>query len=358
MPTPRAHGGAALQHIPLTVPGFQGVNSQAAQSILGPEWATYMLNAVLDENNRVAARKGWENLTSVPIAASPQIVQGFEYRKSDGTVELIVSCDNSTLQRSTDDGSTWTDVTGTAVIVDPNLQFVNFADVLIGVQEGGNPIFYDGTVFGDVVDAGFQPTGGAVVSAFGRLWITNTTGTEVQYCALLDYTDWENTPSSDTGVISIENVWPESDKIVAIAAFNGSLIIFGQNNIIVYTDGRGSAIGIDPTEMYAVDTITGIGCVAQHSVQNVKGDLWFLSKDGLQSLGRLLQQKSNPLNNLSKNVQDALIQAINDPELDLTAARSVYSPEDRFYLLSLPRPYKCPDGCYQAPLQRPVVCSA
>ena len=68
MPTPRQHGGAALEHIPLTVPAFNGMNSQAAQSILDPSWATLITNGVLDENNRVACRKGWELTTTTPEA--------------------------------------------------------------------------------------------------------------------------------------------------------------------------------------------------------------------------------------------------------------------------------------------------
>lgn len=334
MPTPRHHGGAALQNIPLTVPAFKGLNKESEKSILGPEWATLLNNSVIDETNRVASRKGFDSQTSTPLPSSAQFVQIFEYRKKNGTVEVVGTGDDNVLYASNDDGATFSAVTGTATVVDPNVQFINFHDKLIAVQEGGNPMVYTGTTFSDIVDGGSQPTGRAAVAAFGRVWAVNSTGVEVQYSGLLDETDWS---SSDSGVFSMENVWPESDSIVALAAFNGALVVLGQNNIVMITDGAGSAMGIDPTQAYVVDTVSGIGCVARDTVQNVKGDLWFLSKDGLQSLGRLVQEKSNPLLNLSKNIQDFLIEAITDPAIDLDNARSVYSPEDRFYLLSLPR---------------------
>lgn len=334
MPTPRQHGGAALQNIPLTVPGFKGLNKESEKSILGPEWATRLDNAVIDETNRVASRKGFDNQTSTPLPASAQFVQLCEYRKKDGTVEIIGMADDSKLYRSTDGGTTFTDVTGTAVVTDTNVQFLNFNDKLVAVQSGGNPMVYSGTSFSDIVDGGSQPTGGVGVAAFGRLWVVNSTGVELQYSGLLNEADWS---SADSGVLSVENVWPESDSIVSVSAFNGALAILGQNNIVLYTDGAGSAIGLDPLQAYVVDTVSGIGCIARDSVQNVKGDLWFLSKDGLQSLGRLVQEKSNPLVNLSKNIQDFLIEAVTDPAIDLSNARAVYSPEDRFYLLSLPR---------------------
>lgn len=335
MPTPRYHGGAAGAHLPLTVPGFAGLNKESEKSILGPEWATRLENAVIDETNRVASRKGFDNVTTSALPASAQFVQLFEYRTKSGAVELIGSATDDLLYRSQDNGATWSNVTGTATVVSNNVQFVNFNDKLIAFQDGGNPMVYSGTSFSDIVDGGNQPTGGAGVAAFGRVWQVNSTGVEVQYSGLLAETDWS---SSDSGVISLENVWPESDSVVAIASFNGALVIMGQNNIVMYTDGGGSALGIDPTQIYVVDTISGIGCLARDSVQNIKGDLWFLTKNGLQSLGRLVQEKSNPLNNLSTPIQDFLIEAINDPELDLSNVRSVYSPDDRFYLLSLPRP--------------------
>lgn len=334
MPTPRRHGGAALEHIPLTTPAFLGLNKEAEKSILGPEWCTRLENAVIDETNRVASRKGFDNQTVTPLPFGEQFIQLFEYRKKDNTVEIIGTSDNSQIYRSLDNGTTWTNITGSAVVTSPNMQFQNFNDKIIAFQANGNPLTYNGATFADIVDAGNQPQGGVGLAAFGRIWALNSTGVEIQYSGLLAETDWS---SSDSGVLSVENVWPESDTIEAIAAFNGVLVIMGRNNIVMFTDGTGSAIGLDPIAAYVVDTISGIGTIARDSVQNVKGDLWFLSRDGLQSLGRLVQEKSNPLINLSTNVQDFLLEAINDPEIDLADARAVYSPEDRFYLLSLPR---------------------
>jgi len=335
MPTPRRHGGAALTHIPLTVPGFLGLNTQAASSILGPEWATTLLNSTLDENNRVAARKGWVSQTSTAISGDPQIVQLVEYRQHAGTNLLVCTADDDKIYVSDDNGATWTDRTGTVTVATNRIHFQNFRDKLLGFQDGGNPIVYTGTGdFTEITDGGSQPTGGIGLGAFGRVWAVNSTGYEIQYSGLLDETDWS---SSDSGTLSLENVWPETDTIQALAAFNGVLVAFGRENIVMWTDGRGSAIGLDPLQAYVVDTISGVGCIARDSIQQVRGDLWFLSKDGLQSLGRLVQEKSNPLLNLSKNIQDFLLEAVNDPELTLENVRSVYSPEDRFYLLSLPR---------------------
>jgi hypothetical protein len=87
--------------------------------------------------------------------------------------------------------------------------------------------------------------------------------------------------------------------------------------------------------MYVVDIITGTGCVARDSVQSVNGDLWFLSRTGVQSLGRLIQQKNNPIFNLSRNVQDDVKHFL-DQMTSVASLRSVYSPANKLYLLSFP----------------------
>lgn len=329
MPTPRKHGGAALQRIPLVVPGFKGLNKQSANSLLGPEWATRLDNATIDSSNRLAARKGWNDVTSTPDAAA--FISGTEFAKHDGTVSLVMAT-ATTLEISTDDGSTFSDITGTASFTDGRWQWMNFADKIIGVQAGKAPIVYSSGSAAHIADVNV-PTGKCGLAAFGRLWIADSDGASVKYCALLDETDWTG---SDTGSLDFRNVWNGTDTVEALAAFNGALVIFGKNNIIFMTDGQGNALGVDPLQLYVTDTLTGVGCVARDSVQYIEGDLWFLSRQGLMSLGRLINERSNPLNNLSKNVQDFLSDSFNNTAFTQTRLRSIYSPRNRFYLLSLP----------------------
>jgi len=332
MPTPRAHGGAALQRIPLTVPGFMGLNKQSANSLLGPEWATRLDNAVIDSSNRVACRKGWSDQTT--SANADAFISGVEYHKHDGTVQLVVATDNATILKSTDDGASFSAVTGTAVFTDGLWEWHNFGDKVIGVQDGKQPIVYSGSTFSHISDTSNEPTGKCGLAAFGRLWIADADGNTLRYCGLLDETDWS---SADSGSFDFKNVWEGTDTIEHVAAFNGTLVVFGKNNILFLTDGQGSALGVNPTQLYVVDTIRGTGCIARDSVQHIEGDVWFLSRQGLMSLGRLIQEKSNPMQNLSVNVQDFISDAYADDAFDTTRLRSVYSPRNRFYLLSLPK---------------------
>lgn len=326
----RMHGGAALQHIPLAIPGFQGLNTENDGALLGPEWATLLTNAVIDESNRLAARKGWSDQTTTPNGAA--FVSGYEFEKSTGVVELILTTATA-IASSTNDGVSFTNVTGTATFTDGNWHFVNFNDKIIGAQAGKAPIYYSATSFAHIADVNV-PTGGAIASFAGRLWISDSDGTTLKYSALLDESDWT---TADSGSWNFQNVWKGADTIQAVAPHNGALVVFGKRNIVFLTDGAGTTLGIDPTNAYVADIISGVGCISQESVQNVEGDLWFLSESGLMSLGRLISERSNPMNNLSKNVQSDLLADINDSAFSIAGLRSVYSPKDRFYLLSLPR---------------------
>lgn len=330
MPTPRAHGGAALVPIPMIVPGFKGLNTQQASGTLGPEWATVLSNAVVDDNGRVAARKGWENVTSTVI--SSRFVHVAEYVKSDGATELVGLTADAGVYRSLDGGSTWAAPAGTVTITDPDdAMFQNFNNKLWLFSDGQKPISYDGTTLVQVTDAN-APTSGIGLAAFGRLWSVASDGHTLRYSALLDGTDWT---SASAGLVDHWNVWPGNDQITAVEAFNGSLVVFGKRAIVFWSDGQGSALGIDPINMYVADVVQGTGCITRHSIQHLnEGDLWFLSEFGLQSLGRLLQQKSNPIENLSKNIQDYMTDAVSSA--NPLHIRSAYSPRDKFFLLSLP----------------------
>lgn len=326
MPTPRQHGGAPLNYTPLNMPGFRGLNKQAVGALLGPEWATRLDNTVIDNNGRVAARKGWTEATTTTAAAD----DFKQLHEEQSTGYLFGSAEDNKIYRSTDDGDTWTDVTNTATVTDSQGQFHDFNGVVLYIQDGEKPCVYSGTNFTDVADAS-APTGGVSLAAFGRVWGVTSTGKSVRYSALLDHTDWS---SADTGLINLTSVWQGDDTITALADFNGALVIFGNRNIVIYTDGQGSALGLDPLQIYVADTLNGLGCTARDSVAQVDGDIWFLSASGLMSFGRLIQEKSNPLKNISRHVQDFL--GSYQRGTTSSAIRGVYSSTDRFYLLSFP----------------------
>lgn len=325
--------GAALQPISLTAPAFKGLNKQNESSILGPEWATTLDNCVFDFAGRVASRKGWNDLTGSAISGTPVIRQLFEYLKKDGTSTIISAANNKLFSGG---APTFSDITGTGTITDNNWQFINYNGFLLSWQSGHSPRQWSGSGSTAAISAssGSVPLGNCAAAGSGRVWASDADGQTIKYSALLDHTKWAIADGG--GSIDMSSVWPNGmDSITAITFFNNLLVVFGKRSIVLWTDGAGSALGLDPAAIIVADAVTGSGCIARDTVREVEGpDLLFLSDQGLQSIQRVIQEKSNPISNVSANVRDYMMTAVRGDTL--SQIRSVYSPEESMYLLSCP----------------------
>jgi hypothetical protein len=202
---------------------------------------------------------------------------------------------------------------------------------------GGSSHAHNSGTFGFVRlgDAGSLPTGystsdfkpNCVLAAYGRIWMADIVGDRqtVYFSRLLDGSDFDG---GDSGALSINAVFPNNDQIIALAAHNGFLIIFGRNNIAIYRNP------IDVTTLVLEDFIPNVGCIARDSVQNTGTDIVFLSDSGVRSLLRVIQEKSLPMRDMSKNVRDDLITAVASETA--STIKAIYYDRDAFYLLTLP----------------------
>jgi len=60
------------------------------------------------------------------------------------------------------------------------------------------------------------------------------------------------------------------------------------------------------------DTVEGVGCVARDSVQHTGTDIVFLSDSGVRSFGRVIQEKSMPMRDISRNVRNDLVRYVSE----------------------------------------------
>jgi hypothetical protein len=203
-------------------------------------------------------------------------------------------------------------------------------------QTGHDPLIYDPavstTTYRRVSEksgyAGTVPLGNLAISAFGRLWVANTSSdkTTVTFSDLLTGHIWTGGTS---GSLNVNQIWPNgADEVQALAAHNGFLFIFGKRQILVYQGAT------TPSTMTLYDTIGGIGCMARDSVQTTSSDVIFLSNSGVRSLMRTIQEKSAPERDLSKNVRNDLMTDV--AAQTLANIKSVYSEREGFYLLTMP----------------------
>lgn len=330
---------ANIVPIDIVAPGVFGLNSEKASTLLRPQWATTALNAVINRSGRIASRRGWADQTNNPIAGTHTIDVLFEYLNKAGA-EVVISTANNKIYKDIDDYTdVGNDITSTTAPTADHWKFVNFNDKVLGFQKGHTPIVRTTGDFADASYTGTGPDGNAAVAAFGRVWAADADLQTLRYSALLDDTDYST--ASGGGIIDMTSVWTQGmDEIVAIEAIGANLVVFGKNHIVMWADGSGSELGLDPTRLEVVDTIEGTGCIARDSVVATgEGDLLFLSRHGIQSLGRVIQFKSNPVVTLSRNFRSNLLSAISiqrAADADFDQVRAVYSPEEGMYILNFP----------------------
>lgn len=339
MPTPRHHGGAQIQSIHLVSPGFRGLNTAQQGAILGPEWATKLTNVVYDDRGRPESRNGFVSGTTTVYDGTEKLIHRiFEYYKADGTSELISSTDDNILSGIVDLSDTTASIDGTLTISDGNIKFVNFNDscFAFGIGTAGIPAKYTGSgSFADItVSSGTAPSGGVGTAAFGRLWGVDSDGKTLRYSALLDETKWD--AANGGGSVDFGRAWPDGqDEIIAVEELGGELIVFGRKAIIRISDQVPTDLGLDPTQMYIVDTIAGVGALSQFGITKVGGDLWFVSDGGIRSIKREVVSQSASVLHPSDNIAPDIAEAIASQSTldDMTLE---YFPRDDMVLAVFP----------------------
>ncbi len=316
-----------LNSVPIRNPGILGQNTEQQGQLNDARWATELTNAVFDQAGRVAARKGYSLVTTSGGAGAFDTEAIFEYVVDDSTTEIISAADAKIYEGTT----TLTAITGTITTPTANLwQFLNFNGKCVGVQAGHTPIVYtSGGSFANIVAAsGSVPTGNCGLSAWGRLFITDSDEVTIKISASLDETHWT------TGAATLDTtlVWPDGlDKVVALAAWANKLVIFGTRSVLIYKDA--DTIGTASDTFGIEDIVVKAGCKGRDGVQAIGDDLVYVSHDGLRALGRNLQFDTLPMTELTTQVKTELVSDIH-AATDATI-KSAYCEDDGCILLRL-----------------------
>ena len=349
----------------IAAPGFFGLNIQESSISLSSGFALEAYNCVIDRFGRIGARRGWvpvNNTVNTDLGANNPVEFMFEMLDSGSnviisagnnklftgtttmTTAVVKNASNSANLSYTISGNNWQGASllyGEGASTKPHAYLVQVNHPPLVFHElptsgGGGHDHNSGTFgFQRLGDVGTLPPGytttdflpNCVLAAYGRIWMADITGDRqtVYFSRLLDGSDFSG---GDSGSLSLNSVFPNNDQIIGLAAHNGFLIIFGRNNIAIYANP------IDVTALTLADYIPNVGCIARDSIQNIGTDIIFLSDSGVRSLTRVIQEKSLPLRDISKNVRDDLMSNVSSETT--TNIKSVYYDRDAFYLLSLP----------------------
>ena len=341
----------------ISAPGFAGLNLQDAPTSLESGFAIEANNCVIDKFGRIGARKGWTtylpantdlSTADVETIAEIQSPTGTNQLFAAGNNKLFLSTGTALAVKSVRNAGDTANLSYT--ISDSHWQVASLPDNTnvkaraVIVQEGQEALLlsyssvtsaYVFRRLGDLATlpnvpvahttSTFKPN--CALSAYGRIWLADIAN-DRQTVYFSDLLDPLNFQTGTAGSLDIAEVVGDGDRIVALAAHNGFLLIFCERHVVVYANAQ------DPASMALGDVVNGIGCVARDSVQATGNDYIFLSSSGVRSFARTIQEKSMPMRDMSKNVRDDLLFT-----LSLATAKTIksgYSPTDAFYLLSFP----------------------
>ena len=333
-----------LQALSVVSPGFFGLNTQESGITQSPNFAALTDNVVIDKYGRLGSRKGWQMRTDSGVAALAGAVISFmaEHVNADNTV-VTLSGGNNKLFKNGDGGGALVDITPAGYTVTANnWKGASLFDHALIVQEGQEPVVYNQgtspasqtiTAFTGVSQSYGTSYPSDVIAAYGRFWVHD--GSTVYWSTDIADSAFPAFAGGSSGTLNIASVLPNNvDTIVALGSHNGFLIIFCERNIVVYKGAE------EVLNLFSLsDVVAGVGCVARDSVQSTGNDLIFLSDTGVRSLGRVIQEKSLPMRDLTKNVRDDLLKDFQQERVNigsLKEVRSIYSEINAFYLLSFP----------------------
>ena len=329
-----------LQTFSVQAPGFFGLNTQDSPLTLEAGYASIATNCVIDQYGRIGARKGFSRVNSSSGNLGANDVKVIhELVQLDGTITVLFAGNNKLFKL--DGSNAVVELTygggGTApTITASNWQCASLNGITYFFQSGYDPLIYDPavstTTFRRVSEktgyTGTVPLGNIVISAFGRLWVADTTADNVTI-SFSDLLAGHNWTAGTSGTLDVSRVWANgADQIMGLGAHNNFLVIFGKRQILVYSGAT------TPSTMSLADTIGNIGCLSRDSIVSTGSDIVFLSNSGVRSLLRTIQEKSAPLRDLSKNVRNDLMTYVASETL--ANVKAVYSEVNAFYLLTLP----------------------
>ena len=332
------------QSVSLVSPGFFGLNLQQSPVGQNPSYALIADNCIIDKSGRIGSRKGWvQQTTSGSTALNDTYVQFLhEHVNADETTTIISGGNDKLFTGGV--GGTLTDITpGSYTVNGNNWTAASLNDFCLIVQEGQEPVVYSEAIspvaqpYTTYIAA--TPSFGSntlrdVVAAYGRFWAHD--GEYVYWSTDILDSAFPAFSGGSSGFLNINSVLPNNtDTIVALAAHNNFLIIFCKRSIVIY-QGADNVV----SEAFRVnDVIAGVGCIARDSVQHTGNDLIFLSDTGLRSLGRIIQEKSLPMRELTTNIRDTFLSYVSTEIANAGSAddiKSVYSERNAFYIISFP----------------------
>lgn len=315
------------------VPNFSGGQYSFGPPDQIPQSASQYLTNVDIRDGTATTRRGTESLGRPDSDSQIQGLFWFD----QPTRERLVAAVGGELWEY--DGATWAQIAGYASgSSTAQIQMCQLVDKLYIADTAGHLFEWDGTTLTDLGATTGTPgdppdTISFVVTAGGRVWAAGIAADPDTLWAsyLLDATSWNST----FGNIRIGS--GDGDPITGLIGWDDEkVVIFKRNSIYLLTVSPAVLTYADAAHSLSEATITKlsdtIGCVSNRSIARVGNDVWFLSDDGVFSLGRVMATNEREIRQASSIPVQDVIDRVNWQYADKAAGFFW----DTRYFLSLP----------------------
>lgn len=234
--------------------------------ILQPGSAVRMINFEPSIEGGVRRINGYEKFDPNVIPSADSATQLLGVAFFDG--DVIVPREGKIYSSS---GSGWTEIaTGRTQTTKQRFHIFNFDGTrkLIGVDGVNYPWTWDKTTFTDLTGSADIEGTSHVVEFKDHLFFAK--GNLVTFCAPFDETDFN--AGNGAGSFRVDN------DITGMVVFRDRLFVFSQDKIAVL-DGSSSS------DFRLTSVSEKVGCAREDTIQQVSGDIAFLSFDGVRMLG-------------------------------------------------------------------------
>lgn len=275
-------GGINTLDLPTDIEDFECVN---------------LINFELDERDNLVSRGGVDSVNS---SATSRITSIHHCRFTNGTINNIITYGTSILETSTA-----TSIKGAATLPsDTYWQWKTFTDLAIGVNQGTgantNPVKWTGTGnIAQLVLTDMPP--GTEGYKFIEVWNNRLWLVASSHPNRLLYSDL-GTAEGWGGFIEVD--FNDGDVITGIFATKENMFIFKRKSIHRIVTGIGGKVNTDDTGWSREIVTKQVGCVSAYTIQEVLGDVIFLSDYGVQSLRAVQEFGAFGLIPLSRKIDE------------------------------------------------------
>jgi hypothetical protein len=329
---------AASQPFGISCKGGLNTNLNQLEMLGQPGLATKLVNFEVDPDGGYRRINGYTAFGDTRPNGANKVLGMFVY--ADG----LVVCSGDGIFFSADGETTWLQINRASVSAtgDDHTAFTGRSmDARTSQAQTSFAIFEGNTDYGQLIitDGVNKPflfrmtgTGGLTTRTFFAEEITVSGTTAPTVCVIHNsHLVVANAPTAKNTVYYSTTLDPSSfsgggsgsillpDQVVGIKSFRDDLIIFCRNSIH-------KLININDASNIAVVPVTqNVGCLSSHSIQEIGGDLVFLSPDGIRSVAGTSRIGDVELGSVSRQIQSvisAIARSINSFTLTSAVLRS------------------------------------